>query len=203
MQKQQSQINLNKINHQLTHNQKIDPILVLETLVEVYEGGMIFMENLHNNDEWIRYISEDLTLIGNYMPTIGMAKSIADALLEKMLSKSDEKWRKNELADYKQSSKSSTTHQINLRGLEDNHIFSLISKELTTLYFDMNRKFDILKTVGSNRKFELEKGVDSCDFKHTPAKFDVKPSIEKHYTSKESEVYILGNEEDNDLDHNE
>jgi precorrin-6B methylase 1 len=57
--------------------------------------------------------------IAAYITTIGMAKSIAKSVLENKLSVADEKWRKTDLSDYKQSSKSSTIHMNNLRGLTE------------------------------------------------------------------------------------
>jgi len=152
-------MNLLKIHSQITSGVIVDHIEVLEALVSVYQEGLEFMHNLYNNDENLAFLSNDMMKLGNYIPTIGLAKSLADAVLENKLSNSDEKWRKGDLADYKQSSKSSTTHQINLRGKNDNYPFYLVSKSLTTLYFDMNTKFKALQTIGSNLKFEIEKGL--------------------------------------------
>lgn len=156
-----------EIHNQVTRGVLINTVDVLETLVKTYEEGLEFMQDLHNNGENLQFLSEDMMKLGNYIPTIGLARALAEGVLENKLSLSDEEWRKNNLADYKQSSKSSTTHQINLRGKNDNMPFSIVSKSLTSLYFDMNTKFKCLQTIGSNLKFEIEKGLANYTINRT------------------------------------
>lgn len=161
-------MNIQQLNNSLLKNQKIDSDEALQVLVDFYEQSLIFLDNDLNNDNedpWL--ISEDMMKISSYMTTVGMAKSIAEAMLENRLSLADEDWRKNQTTDYKLSSKSSTNHQVNLRGLNEIHLFSLISKNLISLYFDMNRKFDAIKMLGSNLKFGIEKGLIDCQIKKT------------------------------------
>jgi len=140
----------------------------LEVLVNFYEETLAFLDNdLSNNTEDPWLISDDMVKIASYMTTVGMAKSIAEATLENLMSLADEDWRKNRTNDYKLSSKSSTNHQVNLKGLTEIHQISLVSKCLTALYFDMNRKFDAIKMLGSNLKFGIEKGLINCEIKKT------------------------------------
>lgn len=159
---------LHEAHHNISKGIKVNSIEVLAILVDVYEQSLDFLDSLHNNTELVRFISEDLMKIGNYMPTLGMAKSVAETLLENQLSITDENWRKTNLADYKQSSKSSTTHQINLRGNNEIMSYSLISKSLISLYFDMNTKFKCLQTIGANYKFEIENGLASHTINESP-----------------------------------
>jgi hypothetical protein len=161
-------MNIQQLNSSLLKNQKIDSDEALQILVDFYEQTLIFLnKDLNNNNEDPWLISEDMIKISSYMTTVGMAKSIAEMLLENLLSLADEEWRKNQTADYKLSSKSSTNHQINLRGRNEIRLSSLISKNLTALYFDMNRKFDAIKMLASNLKFGIEKGLIDCQIKKT------------------------------------
>lgn len=150
-------LTLLEINELILSKKNVAKEAVLESLVIFYKGAVEFSEKTLNNDtEALNFITEDMARLGQYIPTVGLAKAIAKSVLENRLSNSDYKWRKNNLPDYKQSSKSSTTHQINLRGMDENHPFTLISELLTSLYFDMNTKFKALQSVAANLKFGIE-----------------------------------------------
>jgi hypothetical protein len=131
---------------------------VLEVLIDAYMAGIDFYENnLFNSDTDLDFISKDLNNLTSYLGNIGMAKSISKTSFEFFLSIEDDRWRKNNLDDYKQSSKSSTIHVNNLKGLPNVHPWNQIFTLLETLYNDMSRKFEGLRSIASNRKFEIEK----------------------------------------------
>jgi hypothetical protein len=152
------------INKELLSGRSLDDesfkVEVLETLISIFEDASNFNETvLNNSDTDLDYISEDEMKIASYITTLGMAKSIAKVALENKMSVADERWRKTNLSDYKQSSKSSTIHLSNLKGLAEVMPFNQIASLLETLYYDFNRKFEALRAVASNRKFEIEKGL--------------------------------------------
>ena len=160
-------LNLDQINAQLMSGVIFNTTDILTVLIKYYEEAIAFNESLHDDSENLQFISEDLMKIGRYLPTIGKVKSTAKILLENNLSSVDEKWRKNNLADYKQSSKSSTTHQINLRGLNEIAPYALAYELISTIYLDLNTKFKSLQFVGSNLKFEIEKGLATYTINRT------------------------------------
>jgi hypothetical protein len=150
-------MSLFELNSRLLRKEKVPSTVVLTTLVEFYEEAVDFNENhLHNDLEALDCIVEDMAHLGQYITTVGTAKSIAKTVMENKLSNSDEKWRLTNLADYKQSSKSSTTHQINLRGLDDNKPFVLIFELINSLYYDMLNKNKNLQSQASTLKFGIE-----------------------------------------------
>lgn len=157
-------MSLYEINNQLLRGKSLSDgdfsNNVLETLINIFEEAANYNEKvMHNSDSDLDYISADEMGIAAYITTVGMAKSIAKSVLENKLSVADENWRRNNLNDYKQSSKSSTIHMNNLRGLNEILPFNQISELLTTLYYDLNTKFKALQSIASNRKFEIEKGL--------------------------------------------
>jgi hypothetical protein len=157
-------MSLYEINNQLLRGKSLSDekfsTEVLETLINIFQEAANFNEKvMHNSDSDLDYISADEMGVAAYITTVGMAKSIAKSVLENKLSLADENWRKNDLNDYKQSSKSSTIHMNNLKGLTEIMPFNQISELLTTLYYDLNTKFKALQSVASNRKFEIEKGL--------------------------------------------
>ena len=157
-------MSLYEINNQLLRGKSLADInfsnKVLETLINIFEEAANYNGKvMHNSDSDLDYISADEMGVAAYITTIGMAKSIAKAVLENKLSVADDKWRKTDLNDYKQSSKSSTIHMNNLRGLTEIMPFNQINELLTTLYYDLNTKFKALQSIASNRKFEIEKGL--------------------------------------------
>ena len=151
--------NMNQIHHQLKNDEDINSEEVLDILEDTYSEGLEFLNSLHNNGENLQFISEDIMKIGNYIATLGTALSMAESILENKLSHFDKKLFKEDLAYYKLSSKSSTTHQINLRGHDENYRYNQVAKGLKRLYDDLNTKFKCLQFVGSNLKFEIEKGL--------------------------------------------
>lgn len=156
--------NLHVVNNKLLKGVNLKDkdfqIEVVEVINEVIEECYNFLENdLHNSDTDLDWISSDLNKISSYISRIGMAKTVAKTVLEGFLSITDEKWRTENLNDYKQSSKSSTIHLHNLKGLPEVMPWSQASGLLETLYYDLNRKFEALRSIASNRKFEIEKGL--------------------------------------------
>lgn len=159
---------LKDISIKLLRKQDVTKENVLEILVKFYETAADFNENkLHNVGDNFECIIEDMRNLSIWISKVGLAKSLAEGVLENKLSKSDEHWRKTNLADYKQSSKSSTTHQINLRGKDENHPYSLVSKLLVNLYYDMNTKFKALQSISANLKFEIEKELLDYNIKRS------------------------------------
>lgn len=150
---------INKAHKNLQTDEQIDTHETLLILEQAYTDGLNFLGDLHDDGENLQFISEDMMKIGNYIATLGMATAMAESVLENKLSNTDKLWRSEKTADYKLSSKSSTTHQINLRGSNANHRYNLVAKGLKRLYDDLNTKFKCLQFVGSNLKFEIEKGL--------------------------------------------
>lgn len=150
-------MSLFELNSRILRKEKIASEEVLTTLVDFYQEAIDFNENLlHNDLEALDCIVEDMAQLGQYITTIGTAKSIAKTIMENKLSNSDERWRLTNLADYKQSSKSSTTHQINLRGLDENKPYVLIFELINSLYYDMLNKNKNLQSQASTLKFGIE-----------------------------------------------
>jgi hypothetical protein len=150
---------INKAHNNIKSDEIIDTHETLLILEKSYTDGLAFLSSLHDDGENLQFISEDMMKIGNYIATLGMATAMAESVLENKLSNTDKLWRSERTSDYKLSSKSSTTHQINLRGSNSNHRYNLVSKGLRRLYDDLNTKFKCLQFVGSNLKFEIEKGL--------------------------------------------
>ena len=148
---------LKEIGTRVSRGEKISDDTVLDALVAFYEELVDFNTiTLHNDAEALDYITEDMANLGQFIPTVGIAKSIAETILDNKLSKSDYNWRKTEVADYKLSSKSSTIHSTNLKGLDCNKPFTMISRMLTNAYYDLNTKFKALQSVSANLKFGIE-----------------------------------------------
>lgn len=157
---------LNQLNYNILRGVHVADEQALEVLVKTLEEGVSFNETaLHNNHEYIHFLSEDLSKIAVYISTIGKAKALSDSILDRKLSTADSDWRMKDLAGYKLSSKSSTTHQINLRGKKDVHPFALVNKLLSNLYHDLNTKAKLLQSVSANVKFEIEKNITDYTIK--------------------------------------
>jgi hypothetical protein len=132
----------------------------LEALIKIYESGAEFKKSkLHGSDIDLDFISADMSNIASYMFTIGMAKSISKTLLENSQAVADRKLYDTDREYYKNSSKSSTIHTTNIRGMDEVRPFFQLYYLFNELYEDLNRLFEGLRSISSNRRFEIEKGL--------------------------------------------
>lgn len=149
--------NLNEIKNAIVMGKEFSHENALKFMIGIYKEAATFVQSL-TKDKAIHEISETLETLSKHLQMLGELKSISETMLEIKISKEDETWRKTNLTDYKQSSKSSTTHQTNLRGLPTVAPYSLACKLFTSLYFDINNIIKSYMGIASNLKFEIEKG---------------------------------------------
>jgi hypothetical protein len=135
-------------------------VQALEILIKEFENGVDFFKNtLNNSDIDLDFISADLSNITSYISTVSTAKTIAKTVFEMSQSVEDVKMYKEDLNYYKISTKSSTLHTANIKGRPNVSRWSQMYSLLEGLYNDLNRKFDALRSIGSNRRFEIEQGL--------------------------------------------
>lgn len=139
----------------------------LDRLSMIYSEAYDFLtKEINNSLNDLNLICEDLDNMTSWLFTLGDAVACAQELRDVKISKSDrDMWKNNQLY-YKQSVKSSTNHQTNLKGINDNEIFVKLYNQLNNIYKSLSTKISQTQSKLSTQKELYFRGLNNFNVKN-------------------------------------